>query len=148
MRVSRALLLALATVAALALPTVASASQVTKQADTNDGSCAPGNCSLRDAINYGPVNDVVNVPTGTYHLDMSLGQLIINHALTVVHGFYAFHDRFGDGPVVNPVPVSLQRRRALAHRSPLEPVPVELSAAALRSIDTPEALAAAELELG
>jgi integrase len=42
----------------------------------------------------------------------------------VVHGFYAFHGRFGAGPVVNPVPVSVQRRQVLAHRSPLEPVSV------------------------
>ncbi len=48
----------------------------------------------------------------------------INHALTVVHGYYAFHGRFGAGPVTNPVPVSAQRRQVLAHRSPLEPVPV------------------------
>jgi integrase len=43
--------------------------------------------------------------------------------LTVVHGFYAFHCRFGAGPVINPVPVSAQRRQVLAHCSPLEPVP-------------------------
>lgn len=37
---------------------------------------------------------------------------------------YSFHGRFRDGPVVNPVPVCAQRRQVLAHRSPLEPVPV------------------------
>jgi integrase len=42
--------------------------------------------------------------------------------MTVVHGFYAFHSFRGRGPVVNPVPVSPQRRAALAHRSPLDPV--------------------------
>jgi len=48
----------------------------------------------------------------------------INHALTVVHGFYSFHSRFGAGPVLNPVPVSTQQRQVLAHRSSLEPVPL------------------------
>ena len=43
--------------------------------------------------------------------------------MTVVHGFYFFHGRFGAGPVINPVPVSVQRRQVLAHRSPLVPIP-------------------------
>ncbi|MFI6935517.1 tyrosine-type recombinase/integrase [Streptomyces sp. NPDC050287] len=38
-----------------------------------------------------------------------------------MHGFYAFHLHFGRGPVVNPVPDSRSRRRALAHVSPIEP---------------------------
>jgi integrase len=42
------------------------------------------------------------------------------HNLTVVHGFYEFHRHFGRGPVVNPVPESRSRRRALAHVSPIE----------------------------
>src|SRR5437763_6661735 len=66
----------------LALPAAASASQVTKQADTDDTHC-DSDCSLREAIKYGPVNDVINVPAGTYHLDMSKGQLVIDHALTI-----------------------------------------------------------------
>ena len=78
----RALLLAPVAVAALALPAAASASQVTKQADTDDTHC-DSDCSLREAIKYGPVNDVINVPAGTYHLDMSKGQLAIDHALTI-----------------------------------------------------------------
>jgi integrase len=44
----------------------------------------------------------------------------IAHALTVVHGFYAFHQHYGRGPVVNPVPESRDRRARLAHCSPLE----------------------------
>lgn len=47
----------------------------------------------------------------------------INLTLAAVHGFYAFHAHWGRGPVVNPVPGSAQRRRALMHRSPLEPTP-------------------------
>lgn len=66
----------------------------------------------------------VNLKTGKPSLRAGYAPSTINHALTVVHGFYAFHARFGAGPVVNPVPVSAQRRRAWAHRSPLEPTPV------------------------
>jgi len=65
----------------------------------------------------------VNVKTGKPSLRTGYAPATINHALTVVHGFYSFHGRFGDGPVMNPVPVSAQRRLVLAHRSPLEPVP-------------------------
>jgi integrase len=48
----------------------------------------------------------------------------INHALSVISGFYEFHAHHGAGPVLNPVPGSPQRRRALAHLSPLEPKPL------------------------
>lgn len=65
----------------------------------------------------------VNLKTGKPSLRTGYAPATINHALTVVHGFYSFHGRFGDGPVINPVPVSAQRRLVLAHRSPLEPVP-------------------------
>ena len=65
----------------------------------------------------------VNLKTGRPFLRAGYAPTTINHALTVAHGFYAFHGRFGVGPVVNPVPVCAQRRQALAHRSPLEPVP-------------------------
>ena len=65
----------------------------------------------------------MNLKTGKPSLRTGYAPATINHALTVVHGFYSFHGRFGDGPVVNPVPVSAQRRQVLAHRSPLEPVP-------------------------
>jgi integrase len=41
----------------------------------------------------------------------------------VISGFYDFHAHQGRGPVVNPVPHSAQRRRALGQRSPLEPTP-------------------------
>jgi hypothetical protein len=62
----------------------------------------------------------VNLKTGKPSLRAGYAPTTINHALTVVHGFYAFRGRFGAGPVVNPVPVSAQRRRVLAHRSPAE----------------------------
>ncbi|MET7874042.1 tyrosine-type recombinase/integrase [Streptomyces cyaneofuscatus] len=63
----------------------------------------------------------VNLRTGKPALQAGYAPRTINHALSVVSGFYAFHAHQGHGPVVNPVPVSPQRRRALAHRSPLEP---------------------------
>lgn len=55
----------------------------------------------------------------------------INHTLAVLASFYAFHARFGQGPVDNPVPENSGRRARLAHRSPLE-VPAEFRRAPLR----------------
>ncbi|WP_370651634.1 tyrosine-type recombinase/integrase [Frankia sp. Cj3] len=66
----------------------------------------------------------VNLKTGKPSLRAGYAPRTINHALAVIGGFYSFHARFGAGPVLNPIPVSAERRRALAHRSPLEPVPV------------------------
>jgi integrase len=66
----------------------------------------------------------VNLKTGKPALRAGYAPRTINHALSVICGYYSFHSRFGTGPVLNPVPVSAERRRALAHCSPLEPVPV------------------------
>ncbi|MBI4942113.1 MAG: tyrosine-type recombinase/integrase [Actinobacteria bacterium] len=63
----------------------------------------------------------VNLRTGKPALRQGYAPATINHALSVVSSFYAFHAQFGIGPVVNPVPVSSTRRGRLAHRSPLEP---------------------------
>ena len=69
----------------VALPPAASASQVTKQADTDDGNCTTMNCSLRDAVKYGPANDVIAVPAGTYHLTLNpTPELVVSHPLTIV----------------------------------------------------------------
>ncbi|MFD8087087.1 hypothetical protein ACFV4F_35960 [Kitasatospora sp. NPDC059722] len=65
----------------------------------------------------------VNLKTGKPALRAGYAPRTINHALSVVSGFYGFHAHQGNGPVVNPVPVNPQRRRALSHRSPLEPRP-------------------------
>ncbi|MBF6270910.1 site-specific integrase [Nocardia farcinica] len=65
----------------------------------------------------------VNFRTGKPSLAAGYARTTINHALSAVSGFYAYHGYFGRGPVINPVPVSPQRRAALAHRSPLEPTP-------------------------
>jgi integrase len=66
----------------------------------------------------------VNLKTGKPALRAGYAPRTVNHALTVICGYYSFHSRFGAGPVLNPVPVSAERRGALAHRSPLEPAPV------------------------
>lgn len=71
-----------------------------------------------------PAPGSVNLRTGKLVLRAGYAPRTINHALSVVSGFYEFHAHQGNGPVANPVPVSPQRRRALAHRSPLEPKPV------------------------
>ncbi len=42
---------------------------VTKTADTNDGACTPGDCSLREAViaaNASPDADTIHIPAGTY----------------------------------------------------------------------------------
>ncbi|MFD7537342.1 tyrosine-type recombinase/integrase [Streptomyces sp. NPDC059819] len=71
-----------------------------------------------------PAPGSVNLRTGKPVLRAGYAPRTINHALSVVSGFYEFHAHQGNGPVANPVPVSPQRRRALVHRSPLEPKPV------------------------
>jgi integrase len=63
----------------------------------------------------------VNPATGKPVLGAGYAPRTIAHNLSVVHGFYAFHQHFGRGPGLNPVPGNKARRQALAHRSPLEP---------------------------
>ncbi|MBF6102379.1 site-specific integrase [Nocardia cyriacigeorgica] len=65
----------------------------------------------------------VNTKTGKQNLRPGYAPRTINHWLSVVFGFYAYHASFGHGPVINPVPESAERRRALMHLSPLEPKP-------------------------
>ncbi|MEV8636055.1 site-specific integrase [Streptosporangium sp. NPDC051023] len=66
----------------------------------------------------------VNLRTGKPTLPQGYAKRTVNHVLSVVSGFYQFHGHRGHGPVINPVPSSAQRRRALSHLSPLEPEPV------------------------
>lgn len=66
---------------------------------------------------------VVNLKTGKASLAGGYAASTINHALSVLSRFYAFHAHHGRGPVVNPVPVTSRRRALLAHRSPIEPAP-------------------------
>jgi integrase len=65
--------------------------------------------------------DAVNLKTGKPNLALGYSAATINLTLAAVRGFYDFHAHWAHGPVVNPVPESASRRRALAHRSPLEP---------------------------
>ena len=73
----------------------------------------------------------VNIKTGKPSLSEGYAPATINHTLSVISGFYSFHAQFCRGPVVNPVPQNAERRRLLAHRSPLDP-PVHLRRADLR----------------
>lgn len=63
----------------------------------------------------------VNLKTGKPNLGHGYGSATINLTLAAVRGFYDFHAHWAHGPVVNPVPESPARRRALARRSPIEP---------------------------
>lgn len=64
----------------------------------------------------------VNPKTGKPVLAAGYASATINHALTVVYGFYEHHLLYGRGPLVNPVPTSPDRRR-MQQRSPLDPRP-------------------------
>lgn len=66
----------------------------------------------------------VNPRTGKQYLKAGYAPTTINHTLTVVSSFYNFHRHYGRGPLLNPVPESSHRRRALAHRSPDAPAPL------------------------
>lgn len=59
--------------------------------------------------------------TGKLPLSAGYAPASINHSLSVIASFYGFHARFGQGPVLNPVPSNPARRARLAHRSPLKP---------------------------
>ncbi|WP_309241067.1 tyrosine-type recombinase/integrase [Nocardia sp. BSTN01] len=65
----------------------------------------------------------VNLRTGKPSLEAGYAASTINHALSVLSGFYDFHLHFGRGPAVNPVPLASERRRLLGHRSPIDVQP-------------------------
>jgi integrase len=63
----------------------------------------------------------VNVRTGKARLADGYAPATINHALSVVAGFYEFHIGQGRGPIVNPVPAPSRRgARVHSHHNPLE----------------------------
>lgn len=69
-----------------------------------------------------PAPGSVNARTGKPHLGAGYAPATINHALSVVAGFYDFHLGQGRGPVINPVPAPSRRgARVHAHHGPLEP---------------------------
>lgn len=64
-----------------------------------------------------------NLRTGKPYLAPGYAPTTINHRLTVLHAFYAFHQQEGRGTGRNPVPDGARERRTLAHRNPLAPTP-------------------------
>ncbi|GGJ90075.1 integrase [Pilimelia anulata] len=74
----------------------------------------------RDRTIGSPAAGAVNLRTGKVSLQTGYAPRTINHALSVISGFYGYHAHCGEGPVRNPVPVAGRRRRAVVHRSPLE----------------------------
>ena len=69
-----------------------------------------------------PTPGGVNSRTGKPYLAEGYAPATINHALSVVAGFYDFQLGQGCGPVINPVPAAGHRgARVHAHHSPLEP---------------------------
>ncbi|WP_078661713.1 tyrosine-type recombinase/integrase [Streptomyces sp. NRRL B-24484] len=64
----------------------------------------------------------VNPRTGKRYLKAGYAPSTINHCLTVVSSFYAYHRHYNRGPLINPVPESAAMRRALAHKAPDSPI--------------------------
>lgn len=67
-----------------------------------------------------PAPGSVNPRTGKRYLDAGYAPATINHALSVVAAFYAFHAEQGVGPVVSPVP-GPTGGRGHPHHNPMEP---------------------------
>lgn len=66
-----------------------------------------------------PAPGSINERTGKPYLGNGYAPATINHRLSVIRSFYAFHLRQGGGPLVNPVPSETRRgtRRNAHHRS-------------------------------
>ncbi len=63
----------------------------------------------------------VNPRTGKPYLKAGYAPTTINHCLTVVSSFYAYHRHYNRGPLVNPVPESAPVRRTAPSKSPDSP---------------------------
>jgi site-specific recombinase XerD len=65
----------------------------------------------------------VNPVTGKPNVRPGYGPATINHSLSVLSRFYAFHATFGQWPIINPVPDQGggRRERRHAHHNPMEP---------------------------
>ena len=83
------------------------------------------------------VPGTVNLRTGKPHPGPGYAPRTINHALSVISGFYAYHRHHGRGPTTNPVPDSASRRAALAHRNPLAPPPTFRRGRLRQKVDQP-----------
>ena len=57
----------------------------------------------------------VNRVTGKKVQTARYAPATINHTLSAVHEFYEFHREWGEGPLVNPVPVAGRHRHQLLH---------------------------------
>ena len=57
---------------------------VNTTADSSDGSCNDGTCSLRDAILVAAPDDIIELPAGSYSLSPALGSLSIAKSLEIV----------------------------------------------------------------
>jgi hypothetical protein len=87
---------------------------------------------MRSPVNpqrWGSGARVMNPRTEKRPLAAGYAPATINHALAVLASFYAFHARFGRGPVVSPVPESAGRRARMAHRRPVGGDPGKASCA-------------------
>ena len=69
------------------------------------------------------VSNVPNPVTGKYRPGRTYAATTRAHSETVLRVFYDFHRDVGTGPMVNPFPLSRDRRggRANAHHNPMEP---------------------------
>jgi site-specific recombinase XerC len=67
--------------------------------------------------------DEVPLPTSAEDATKAYAVSVRAHSETVLRAFYEFHREQGSGPAVNPFPLdrSRSRRRAHAHRNPMEP---------------------------
>lgn len=69
-----------------------------------------------------PAPGAINARTGKPSLSAGYAPATINHALSVIAAFYAFHVRTGKGPIVSPVPPqSRNGGRVAGHHNPMEP---------------------------
>jgi CSLREA domain-containing protein len=80
MRYPIAILAAVAALLVLAAPALAGTVHVDVQGDEDDGSCAPGDCSLREAVKYAMVGDLIDVPPGNYTV---ASELVVPRTMTI-----------------------------------------------------------------
>ena len=80
------------------------------------GGGAPGTMTARQAA--GTPNRVTGKPSA----GRGYAAATVVHSESVLRGFYDFHLQAGSGPMVNPFPLArARRRRANAHRNPMQP---------------------------
>lgn len=87
------------------------------------GSTEPAAVVAAGALPPGTPNPVTGKPTPKRTYAAATGA----HSESVLRAFYDFHLEAGFGPIVNPFPLSRDRRgrRAMAHHNPMDPFPKE-----------------------